>query len=233
MSLAKKRTLKLEAVTALIIVAIVLVAGWQTYNQRKEAESFSTVPELSQPGAKPPEGLENRYRNEKIGLEFYYPKNWQVKEANKSSVQGLNIVVSSPSGLQVNVNAHFDGYHPTACQQNIFDKPHITSNCPTIEVFNTQFIPLNTPEGDTYLIQAKYTPGNTSNSQYLAFLSSDPRLTLSQEPLVGTWPNYGIVNTKAIYYDTSLSGIDNSDPSYYLNNDVIQAEEIFKTFKTI
>lgn len=233
MSKAKKRVLKFEAVTAIIIVAVVLIAGWQTYNQRKEAERFSTVPELSQPASKAPEGLENRYRNEQIGLEFYYPNTWQVREANKNSSTGLNVTVSSPGGLQVNVNAHYIGYKPTTCQQNIYDKPHITSNCPTIEIFNKQFVPLKTPEGDTYLIQAKYTPGNTSSSQYLVFLSSDPTLTLSQEPLVGTWPNYGIVNTGVIYFNTSLSGVDNSDPSYYLNSSVIQAEEILKTFRTI
>ncbi len=234
MKISKKSFRKIEMPLAIFTAAILLLAGWQTLRLSNLNNQTDNLPNINQPSENSPPELTAKYKNAQIGIEFYYPKDWLVQEKfinQKDITSGLDITAKSPSGLVININGRYSGSQPAVCDKNIYDKPHITSSCSTLEVTGKEYLPVSTPEGDIFLVAAKFTPPNSKGrSQHVLFLTSDPNVALSQNPLVGSWPNYGTVNTGTIYLDFSLSGVNNSDPGYYRTADVLMAGKILKTF---
>ena len=180
------------------------------------------------------------FRSSTLGIEFSYPRQWTVSQGFDPQI-GLgdktNLRIKSPKGVVIHIEPSYLGPKENeTCQHNIFDRPHNTLSCNTIEVFSKQKVALGAKNGDTYLVKAVHTgprpsgSGQPPKSHYLMFLSSDPKLTMSTGPLVGNWQKIGSVTTDSTYLSSFISGVDDTDKNYFKIPEVIQAEQILKTF---
>ncbi len=234
----QKRLLKNRIVLAIILILFLSAS----VNLIRNINSTSNTDDQGKPydisdQIKTPQVPNKTFKSQNLGLEFVYPNEWNVSQGFSEQYglgQTPSLSVKSPSGVAISIEPSYTSVQ-AGCQHNIFDKPHNTLDCTTIEVLSRQKINLKSPEGDVYIIRALYTPARAKGSsaptpsKYVVMISSDQKLVNSQTALAGNWLDKGIVMLDDKYLTVSIDGVSGYDKNFYQNPDIKQAEQILST----
>lgn len=230
-----------EALIILLILILLILLGWFVWDKQKDKDSSTNTANNSQEADVAP-ALKEYKNTDKIGLSFMYPETWNVTEAMVETDLGLDgeVTVEHPDGLIVSIKFNYGG-KGFGCDEDAGDTPHKTKNCYTEEMLKKEktLTKANYPalDNDVYLLRTKFTTGQNTGAKttYNLILSNNTEETGANAPLVGAWADLGLIvrdtQNKPPYIETTLKGIDRSDPNLFDEDAVKEAEDILRSLK--
>ena len=223
------------------------------FNTQKDATQTSesvTQPESSEAlETQPTEATaQSESSLEKVPASTYYeitePATWKYsrtlrEETGDKLYELFTDVYTLPSGTTVTLKQNLGG-KGGACDPDSGDLPYAKGNaCPTFELLSREKLPISGTAFDytTEIVHIQYADGETGEIQRFLCLSSlDPdwQVPLNEPQMGAYWPLcMDFMKSDGHQVQFSIDGIKATSETYFENEDIIEIEEVLRTFKFV
>lgn len=185
---------------------------------------------------------------EKVPASTYYeftePATWKYsrtlrEETGDKLYELFTDVYTLPSGTTVTLKQNLGG-KGGACDPDAGDVPYAKGNaCPTFELLSREKLPISGTAFDytTEIVHMQYADGETGEIQRFLCLSSlDPdwQVPLNEPQMGAYWPLcMDFMKSDGHQVQFSIEGIEATSETYFENEDIIEIEEVLRTFKFV